>query len=190
MEDKKFDPAKINKLNDVKRLKNVPPERIVEILGENISGNLVDYGAGTGFITSYIADLIPNARIFALDIEQEMTDYIFNNLNYENIFPLTILDNEIPFAKNDLNAVWSIAVYHEMQNPKIWLQNVYKALKDKAKILIVDWSPTQNPELSIGPPIQHRISPENIISDLKSLGFKNVKSHSGFLNHFAISGEK
>ncbi|MCK9255838.1 MAG: class I SAM-dependent methyltransferase [Bacteroidales bacterium] len=190
MEDRKFNPAKKISLNDPNRLKNIVPEKIVEILGNNISGNLVDYGSGTAYITSYIADLLPETRIFALDIEEEMTNYVFNNLINENIFPLTIQDNEIPFVKDDLEAVWSIAVYHEMKNPQIWLRNVNNSLKKGGKVLIIDWSPEQNPEIKAGPPIHHRVNPEIIIKNLKSAGFENIETHQGFKNHFAISAIK
>ena len=190
MEDKKFNPTNKKKLNNPQRLKNIPIEKIVEILGLNESGNLVDYGAGTGFLTFRIADEYPNSRIFALDIEEIMIEEMINNAESDNVFPLQINDNEMPFSVNDLLAVWSIAVYHEMKTPEKWLKNVFKSLKPAGKILIIDWSADQNPELEIGPPLSHRISVEKIMNDLINAGFKNCTVHDGFTNHFAISGVK
>jgi SAM-dependent methyltransferase len=190
MEDKKFNPVNKKKLNNPQRLQFIPIEKIVEILGKNINGNMADYGAGTGFLTYPIADSYPDSRVFALDIEELMIEEMYDNLESANVFPLQIEDNEMPFAENDLVAVWSIAVYHEMKTPKAWLKNVYKTLKSGAKLLIIDWSADQNPEIEVGPPISHRIKTETVIEDLKNSGFKNITIHEGFKNHFAVSAEK
>ncbi len=190
MEDKKFNPINKKKLNNPQRLKFIPIEKIVDILGKDINGNMADYGAGTGFITYPIAEIYSNSRIFALDIEEQMIEEMYDSAECDNVFPLQIEDNEMPFAKDDLVAVWSIAVYHEMKTPQKWLKNVLKTLKPGAKLLIIDWSTEQNPELEIGPPITHRVKTETVISDLTAAGFKNITVESGFLNHFAISAEK
>jgi predicted methyltransferase len=56
MSDKKFNPKNKNKLNDNKRLKLIPPDIIVKYLDLKESGNIVDYGAGTGFFTFILAE--------------------------------------------------------------------------------------------------------------------------------------
>lgn len=190
MEDKKFNPANKKKLNNPQRLKFIPVERISEILNITSPGNLADYGAGTGFFTFRIAELYPDSRVFALDIEEQMIEEMYNAAECDNVFPLQIEDNEMPFAKDDLSAVWSIAVYHEMKTPHKWLNNVFKTLKPGAKLLIVDWSTDQKPEVETGPPVSHRVKTETVISDLTAAGFKNIKVEPGFLNHFGISAEK
>jgi SAM-dependent methyltransferase len=190
MEDKKFNPINKKKLNNPQRFKFIPIERIADILNISSSGNMADYGAGTGFFTFRIAEIYPESRIFALDIEEQMIEEMYDAAECDNVFPLQIEDNEMPFAKDDLVAAWSIAVYHEMKTPKIWLKNVIKTLKPGAKLLIIDWATEQNPEFEAGPPISHRVKTETVISDLTAAGFKNIKTEPGFLNHFAISAEK
>lgn len=190
MEDKKFNPAKRKKLNNPQRLRYIPAEKIVEILGQDIKGNMADYGAGTGFLTYSIAELYPDSRIFAIDIEEQMIEEMLDNSDSKNVYPLQIEDNEMPFAANDLSAVWSIAVLHEMKTPQKWLNNAYKTLKVGAKLLIIDWSVDQNPEIEAGPPISHRIKVETVMSLLQNVGFKDVRTYDGFKNHFAVSGEK
>ena len=190
MEDKKFNPINKKKLNNPQRLKFIPIERIADILNITKDGNIADYGAGTGYFTFRIADFFPKSRIFALDIEEQMINEMIQNAECENVFPLQIEDNEMPFAKDDLVAVFSIAVYHEMKTPSKWLKNVHKTLKPGAKLLIIDWSQDQNPDIEIGPPLSHRIKTDAVINDLKLSGFKNIVLEDGFTHHFAISAEK
>lgn len=190
MTDKKFDPRKSNKLNNPNRFKMIPIEIIEKELNLKDPTNLVDYGAGTGFFTAEIAELYPKARIFALDIESQMVDYINENIDTTNIFPLEIEDNQMPFTENDIDAVWSIAVYHEMKNPEKWLRNVYRTLKPGGKLLIIDWARNQNPEFKAGPPIEHRVDENLVIDTLKAQNFKNIGQIIGLLNHFGIIAEK
>lgn len=190
MSDKKFNPKNKNKLNDNKRLKLIPPDIIIKYLDLKGSGNIVDYGAGTGFFTFILAEYFPNSRIFALDIDEEMVDTMIANNNTNNVFPLQIEDNQIPFANEDLIAVWSIAVYHELDTPEKWLANSYNALKKGGKILIIDWSPAQSPEIEMGPPLNHRIKPEKVKEDLQKSGFKNIVNIDGLSLHFGFVAEK
>ena len=47
----KFDPEKMEKLNDPERLNDIPPDFIWEKLDVRTPGTLVDLGAGTGFFS-------------------------------------------------------------------------------------------------------------------------------------------
>ncbi|MDD4149302.1 MAG: class I SAM-dependent methyltransferase [Bacteroidales bacterium] len=190
MIDKKFDPKRKSRLNNHQRLRNIPIEIIINSLSLDNPQNLVDYGAGTGFMTDFIAENYPKSRIFALDIEPEMTEDIEKNSGSTNVFPILIEDNQMPFSENDIDAVWSITVYHEMLSPEIWLRNVHRTLKPKGKLLIIDWSKSQNPEINAGPPIDHRIDENVIIKSLEKLKFNNIKTLSGLTNHFGIIAQK
>lgn len=190
MTDKKFNPKYLKKLNNPQRLRYFPPETIVKALNLDNPKNLVDYGAGTGLLTFHIADHYPNARIFALDIEPAMVEEIQHSSDCENVFAIEITDNEMPFADEDIDAVWCITVLHEMQSPDIWLKNVYNKLKPGGKLLIVDWSKKQNTEVKAGPPIDHRIDDSIIISSLENIGYKNIILIDEFRNNYAILAVK
>ncbi len=49
MSEKKFDSKKIDILNNPKRLRDIPPVDIVNLLGIKQVNTIVDIGAGTGF---------------------------------------------------------------------------------------------------------------------------------------------
>jgi SAM-dependent methyltransferase len=190
MEDKKFNSRKKKTLNNPNRFKFIPTDTIINALDLENPTNLVDYGAGTGYLTWPIADSYPKTRVFALDIEPLMIEDMEHNMECDNVYPLLINDNEIPFAENDIDAIWSIAVYHELNTPEIWLKNVLKALKPNGKLLIIDWSVNQDPSLKIGPPINHRIKEDSVIEALENINFKNIKLVDGFKNHFGIMAIK
>ncbi len=190
MSDKKFNPINKNKLNNPERLKFLPPETMIKALNLENPKNIVDYGAGTGFFTYYFAEKFPKARLFALDIEPAMIEELENTLDFDNLFALEISDYEMPFGENSIDAVWCIAVYHEMQTPEVWLNNVYKTLTKGGKLLIVDWDKNQDPKYSAGPPIDHRIDDKEILQILKDIGFSKISRVDGLLNHFGIVAEK
>lgn len=190
MTDKKFNPLNKNKLHNPERLKFTPPEVMIKALGLENPENLVDYGAGTGFFTYYFAEKYPNARLFALDIEPLMIEEMENTMDCKNLFPIEISDNEMPFGENSIDAVWSIAVHHELPTPNVWLANVYKTLKPGGKLLIVDWSVNQDPKYSAGPPLDHRIDDKEIVKSLESLNFSDITYVDGLMNNFGILATK
>ncbi len=190
MTDKKFNPLNKTKLHNPERLKFTPPEILINALDLDNPENLVDYGAGTGFFTYYFSEKFPDARLFALDIEPLMIEEMENTMGGENLFPLEIADNEMPFGENSIDAVWSIAVQHELSTPDVWLNNVYKCLKPGGKVLIVDWDINQDPKYSAGPPLDHRIDDKKLIRILEHYKFNKIEYIDGLMNHFGILATK
>ena len=58
MNDKRFDPKKLHKLNNPDRLLDLPPQYIWDKLNLQLTGadTFVDIGAGTGFFSIPFAD--------------------------------------------------------------------------------------------------------------------------------------
>ncbi len=51
MKEKRFNPKKLHKLNNPKRLLDLPPEYIWSKLNMNAANVIIDIGAGTGFFS-------------------------------------------------------------------------------------------------------------------------------------------
>ncbi len=185
MENKIFDPRKLKKLNNPKRLIWIPPESICEILNINSTSSLVDIGAGSGYFTKWIAEMYPESNTFAIDIEPIMIRYLTENMP-ENIKPLLIKDGIFPIPDNSIDAIWTIAVYHEISKIELFMEQVKRVLKPGGKILIIDWEKKEESSVN-GPPLDHRIAIEQVKNDLQKSGFHNISFHNDFKFHLAIS---
>jgi ubiquinone/menaquinone biosynthesis C-methylase UbiE len=121
MDPKKFDPKKIDKLNSPVRMQSEDPNKIAEILGLEERFTVVDIGAGTGFYELPFSRRLGNGgKVYALDIAQEMVDWMGKNIPEEaliKIEPAVMTENSIPLPDNCADVVFSGNVLHELHNP-------------------------------------------------------------------------
>lgn len=190
MEDKKFNPEHLDRLNDPARLERLDPQKIVEFAGLENPRKIVDIGAGTAFITSAISELVPEASIDAFDIEPIMVEEMRNTLPPESkITPYLMSDNRLPLSEEYADLVMMINLYHEIPKPFLMLKEVKRVLKTGGKILIIDWA--RRADVSeAGPPMEHRVEEATITSHLIGADFFNIKTTETFPDHLGVIARK
>lgn len=190
MNEKKFDPKKLHKLNNPDRLLDIPPEYIwekINIEGPNV---LVDIGAGTGFFSVNFLKYTKKGKIFACDISDIMIQWMNNNIcsKYPDIVPLKMEENAVPLEDELADLVYMINLHHELDNPETILKESFRILKANGKIFIVDW---KKEDMSEGPPTHIRYLPEQVKDELVNLKFKNVAIFTEMPKHFiVVAGKK
>ena len=141
-DDKKFDPMKRNKLNDPLRLKWVPPGRIVDLMDLKEGGEYVDLGAGTGYISRAIGELVDAPVIHAVDIEPLMVEEMNSILSdVAWIKPALMERDKLPFADSSIDGLWGITVFHEFGAPKAILTEIHRVLKPGGRALVIEYHP-------------------------------------------------
>ena len=107
----KFDPKKLQKLNNPKRLKDIPPKYIRSKLGLNASDVMVEVGAGTAFFSiAFLQELNPS-MLYACDLSDVMIDWIRENVShqYPNIIPTKNDEYGVPLEDNFADLVFMIS---------------------------------------------------------------------------------
>ncbi len=191
MNEKKFDPEKLHKLNDPERLTDIPPLYLWEKLDPEITGEavVVDVGAGTGFFSVPFADFVRNGKVYACDISDKMISWMKENVCQENsnIYPLKMQEHKIPLETGSTDLVLMINLYHEIENPELLLAESFRILKSKGKICIVDW---KKEEMSQGPPLHIRYVSGTVKSHLAAAGFGLIGRDESLPKHFLVFGGK
>ncbi len=191
MEDRKFNAEHRHKLNNPERLEILDPKVIWGFLDlQQKPEQIVDIGAGTGYITAALARRYPSAKIDALDIEPLMVQAMKDDLASDiNIKPQLMEDGKLPLDDNHADVIWMINLYHELKSPHKLLREIKRVLKPGGKLLIIDWA--RKPEAcDAGPPIEHRIEESTITSHLIEADFANIKTTSDFEIYTAVVGQK
>lgn len=183
----KFDPKKLNKLNNIERLKWINPDLAWEILKLSNPITLIDIGAGTGIFAKEFAKKIPDGKIYACDSSRVMVDWMQENLSIKNIIPFLTKENSIDLDNEIADLVYMITVHHELIEPEKLLKEAYRLLKTDGKIAIIDW---KKEEMIDGPSIEKRISEGTIVKQLKNAGFNNISQYSLLPLHSFIIGQK
>lgn len=189
MEEKRFNPKKLDKLNNTNRLKDFPVDFVLEHINNKNPKVIVDVGAGTGLFSREFAKIFPKSIIHALDISDIMVDWMNENIihEYRNIVPAQMDDNMTYLEDHIADVVCMVNLHHELDHPEEMLQECYRILKDNATIAISDW---KKEETEQGPSMSLRYDAEKVESQMVSTGFKNVKRFNNFPNNFVIIGEK
>ena len=189
MEDKKFDPKKLAKLNNPERLKDISPEFIWEKLKIANPAILVDIGAGTGFFTVPFLQYLENGKIYACDLSEIMIDWMKNNvcIKHPEVIPVKMEENAVPLESGIADLVYMINLHHELDNPTKILQESQRLLKSTGSIFIVDWKKEDMPE---GPPAHIRCSAAQVKDELEGVYFSNVRIFDDMKKHFLVVADK
>ena len=189
MQEKKFDPKKLQKLNNPQRLLDIPPGYIWEKLDMDNPDVLVDLGAGTAFFSVAFLEKARPATIYACDTSEVMLDWVKENIspNYPNIIPVKSEEHSVPLEDGIADLVFMINLHHELEKPGLTAAESYRLLKPAGKIFIVDWKKKDMPQ---GPPAKIRVLPEDVAVQLKAAGFNQVVTYNELQDHFLVVGEK
>lgn len=108
---------------------------------------VADLGAGTGFYTLQIAKMIPQGKVYAIDINKDFLKTIANNSTEKKIKNIEILhadleNKEGSKLKNNLvdRAIISNILFM-ISDRKAFLKEANRILKEGGKVLFVDFSP-------------------------------------------------
>jgi len=150
------------------------PDQVMDAL--NIyDGNVVaDLGAGGGWFTVRLAQRVgPNGRVYAEDVQRQMIEAIERRVAREQLTNVkTILGTQSdPRLQEPVDAVLIVDAYHEMEHPVELLRNVAAMLKPNGRIGILNFRKDGH---GPGPPLDERVDPERIISDLEAAGLRLI----------------
>ena len=128
---------------------------------------LVEIGSGYGTFTLPASKKI-NDIIYAFDIEEDMVEYLNQQLRIQNVKNVVvecrdILDKTTGLDNNSVDYVMLFNILH-YENPKEFLNEAYRILKPNGKIGIIHWrSDIETPR---GPDLSIRPKPEDILKHI------------------------
>jgi ubiquinone/menaquinone biosynthesis C-methylase UbiE len=190
VEEKKFDPAKLHKLNDPMRLEYLNPGLIWETLALSNPHVLVDIGAGTGFFAALFAKKTAGGRVYACDISDIMIAWMKENLlpgTGDAVIPVKMEESRVPLPDGIADLVYMINLHHELEEPEKVISEAYRVLKRGGILAIIDWKREETPQ---GPPLSIRVSEEDIRRQVAAGGFSNIAVHRGLRFHSFVTGVK
>jgi SAM-dependent methyltransferase len=116
--------------------------RVLDILGVSSGKAVADIGAGSGWFTVRAAQRVgASGEVYAVDINPEAIQYIQKRAEKEKLLNVkTILgkaDNPL-LPGNSVDCVLLLKTYHEVAEPVALLRNLRAALRQGAKVGIID----------------------------------------------------
>ena len=154
------------------------PHQVIEALALEPDAVIADIGAGTGYFAARLANMLPRATVYAVDVEPAMVKYLGERAKREglsNLKPVTASpgDAKLP-ARVDL--VLLVDVYHHVEERSRYFQKLAASLKPGGRVAVIDFK-LDAPQ---GPPRNSRVPPEQVAAELDKAGYRLVAAH-GFL---------
>jgi SAM-dependent methyltransferase len=154
------------------------PDLLLPALKLKPGDAVADIGAGTGFYTRRLAQLVgEQGSVYAVDIQPEMLELLTNKmteLKLHNVKPClgTLTDPKLPRGTIDL--VLMVDVYHEFDHPFEMMQAISKALKPGGRVVFVEFR-AEDPAVPIKP--VHKMTEAQVRKEMKVQPFEWVESN-------------
>jgi SAM-dependent methyltransferase len=151
------------------------PARVIDALALRPGQSVADIGAGTGYFTVRLAKSPAAPKVFAVDIEKSMVDYVRQRAAKEGLANVVVVQagpdrTNLPEA---VDLVLVVDTYHHIADRRAYFWALRKSIKPGGRLAIVDFR-KDAPE---GPPVEFRFTPEQITGELAKAGFKLDAQH-------------
>jgi len=154
------------------------PHEVIQALALPPGAVVADVGAGTGYFSARLATMLPDGKVYAVDVEPDMVKYLGERAKREGRANMVAVagapdDPKIP-EKVDL--VLMVDVHHHIDDRVRYFRALRDSLKPGARVAIIDF----RPDAPMGPPRSARLPAEAVIDELKQAGYR-LKQEHGFL---------
>ena len=171
--------------------RNIEENTNAAIEAINVAPNAViaDIGAGTGYYSFRLAKKVPNGKVYAVDIQDEMIDMLKEKKRQLKDSVVEVVKSSIKspnLPDNSVDLAVMVDVYHELEYPQEMLQALKKALKPTGKILLIEY---RGEDASVPIKPLHKTTVAQLGKELNANGF--TLSYQGeFLpiQHFLLYG--
>ena len=182
---RKFDPRLKDRLLSEEREELLHPADLLRDLGLARGDTLVDIGCGPGFFTIPAAEIVGSeGRVLAADIQGDMLSAVKARVlehGLSNVRIVKTSDTEIPMPPNCADLVLLAFTLNEVDQRARFLHRVGRLLKPGGKVAVIEWEKLAE---SSGPPIEARISSDELLKDAEAAGLGPEEQRSLNEHHY------
>lgn len=182
----KFNPINKKKLDNEWRRENLPPLETLTKLELKPDDTFADIGCGIGYFTIPAAEIIGSQTAYALDTSPEMLEEVklrAENAGLTNIVITQTGEYDLKLADELVTFALLVNVIHEIEDKPLFLKEISRILKPGGKLAIIDW---EKRETEMGPPVDHRISREELTAMLKEIDFNCLETMNFTENFYGL----
>ena len=161
-------------LEDPKRDEWQKPDAVIQALNLKNGQVVADIGAGSGYFTLRLARAVgQKGRVFAVDVDKGMLDYLHQRLDKEkiqNVQTMHVPAHDPLLIDGSLDLAFVCDTYHHLEDREVYLRKLRKALKPDGRLAIVDFYKRDG--IPVGPPMSMRLGEETVEKELQEAGLK------------------
>ncbi len=166
------------------------PAEIVEAMGIEEGMVVADIGAGTGYFIPYLSEAVGDeGRVIAVDVEMSMLRYIEERADREglnNVETLLVGGEDSGLPRGEMDRILTVNTWHHLPNRTEYSRHLTERLADNGSVWVVDY----REDAEMGPPPEHRMSPEVVQAEMEEGGFTTEIYELGLDRQFVVVGRK
>ncbi len=129
------------------------PQQVVEQMKLKPTDVVADIGAGTGYFTFRMSRVVPQGKVYAVDIQPEMLSIIEERKKTGQIVNVvgvlgTEMDTKLPVGVVDVALL--VDAYHEFSYPREMMESIWKSLKPGGRVVEIEYR-GEDPKVPIKP---------------------------------------
>jgi ubiquinone/menaquinone biosynthesis C-methylase UbiE len=165
MHERRYD-AEISRLRSSERMERLEVQRVINLCLEGtVVKSVLDVGTGSGIFAEGFAEKV--ATVAGIDANPDMVK-VSKELVPKASFQQATAES-IPFADKSFDLVFLGLVLHEADDAQKALSESKRCAKRNVVVLEWDYK-----EEEAGPPLEHRLKSDDVITMAKSVGFKEI----------------
>lgn len=157
------------------------PQKVLDYLGDIDGQTIMDIGAGSGYFSVKLAE--KGAKVIAADVDDEFQEFLKNRIEENNL--KNIETRKIPYdspklKEKEADKVLIVNTYHHIENRPEYFAKVKKGTKPNGELVIIDFFKS---EIPVGPPVDHKLSMDTVVSELKKAGYTSFSINVELLSY-------
>lgn len=151
---------------------------------------IADIGAGSGYYSFRMAGLVPQGAVVAVDIQQEMLDFITQHAagkGMGNVRTHLGKIDDIALPDASIDAALMVDAYHEFSHPAEMLASLHRALRADGRIYLLEFR-AEDPRVPIKQ--LHKMTQAQAEKEFAAAGFRLISNRRHLpWQHFMVYGK-
>jgi SAM-dependent methyltransferase len=162
--------------DDPKRDAWQKPHEVIQALALKPDARVADLGAGTGYFSARLARMLPQAKVYAIDIEPDMVRFLESRAQREGLGNVIALQGaaDNPRLPEKADLILLVDVYHHIGDRTPYFRRLRESLRPGGRIAIVDFKP----DSPVGPPRAARIAAAAVMAEMTAAGYAVAAEHA------------
>ncbi len=162
------------------------PAEVVAAMHITAGMTVADVGAGTGYFEPYVSRAVGSGgMVLAVDIEPDMVRYLGERAAREkmdNVRTVLAAVDDPNLPAHGVDRILIVDTWHHIPAHAAYLVKLKQSLATNGTITFVDFTL----DAPMGPPREHRITPEALVEEARAAGMTAEKLELGLPHQFVI----
>jgi ubiquinone/menaquinone biosynthesis C-methylase UbiE len=122
------------------------PLKILNSIGIHEDSIVADLGAGTGHYTIIVGSLVPKGKVYAVELQKDFLSTIKGKINDLHLSNIEVIWGNVEkvggtmISDNVVDVAIASNVLFQVEEKDHFASEVYRILKPKGRVLLIDWS--------------------------------------------------